>query len=104
MPPKLPPPHQLRALPPRRRQAVEEVVHQLEQLQKQNPIAFWEPYESARTPGFSPQRQYLASRAEIKAFFGGNGSGKTDIGTVDDIIQLVDADVLPPRLRQFKRW
>lgn len=97
-------PELLRQLAPSKRRALEEGLAEHAALKKANPIAFWHPYESARTPGYSPQLNYLKSRAWIKAFFGGNGSGKTDIGTVDDIIQLVDGDVLPPRLRQFKRW
>lgn len=66
------------------------------ELRKQNPLAFFDPYPK--------QQAYLASRAPVKAFFGGNGAGKTLIGTADNLIQVVDREVLPSHLLPFKRW
>jgi hypothetical protein len=40
----------------------------------------------------------------LKGFFGGNGAGKSWIGTLDDVIQLVDRDVVPKHLQEFKHW
>ena len=50
------------------------------------------------------QAQYHAAQTKIKAFIGGNRSGKTAAGVVDDIIQAVDAESLPPHLLPYKRW
>jgi hypothetical protein len=68
----------------------------LSALQQKNPLAFVRPYEK--------QRQFLAATEFKKAFFGGNGSGKTYIGLVDDLIQAVPKDFLPANLLQYKRW
>lgn len=65
--------------------------------------------EAKRNPlvGYLPHRKQHAfhtSGAQIKAFFGGNQSGKTTAGLIDDVVQAVDADALPDRLRIYKRW
>lgn len=97
--PKIPvlTPAQLEGLKPADRKEYLERAQRVAQMQRTNPLAFWEPYGHK-------QHDFLASRAWIKAFFGGNGSGKSAVGTVDDLIQLCDASVLPPHLRQYKRW
>jgi hypothetical protein len=46
----------------------------------------------------------LAAREPLKGFFGGNGAGKSWIGTLDDVIQLVDREVVPKHLQEFKHW
>lgn len=74
------------------------------ELVKTNPLINWEPYVSPRRPGFAPQHQYLAAKTRTKAFFGGNGSGKSDIGTIDDLIQLLDEGDVPPHLRVYKHF
>lgn len=64
---------------------------------------------SERNPlwGYIPhakQRTYHGIAAPVGAFVGGNRSGKSWGGTADDIIQVVDADSVPPHLIEFKRW
>lgn len=57
--------------------------------------------------GYWPHRKqhaFHASDDQIKAFFGGNQSGKTTAGLIDDIIQALDAADLPAHLRGYKRW
>lgn len=78
------------------RREAEALAAELIDLRESNPLQFFEPYPK--------QEQFLAAREWLKAFFGGNGAGKTAIGIVDDLIQLVDEDVLPDRLRRYKRW
>jgi hypothetical protein len=39
-----------------------------------------------------------------KLFLGGNRSGKTTCGIVDDLIQAVDREFVPPWLQPFKHW
>lgn len=52
------------------------------------------------------QKQLLfhAAGTKIKAFIAGNRSGKTVACVVDDIIQAVDRDALPPHLLPYKKW
>jgi hypothetical protein len=40
----------------------------------------------------------------LKAFLGGNRSGKTTVGIVDDLIQAIDHDAVPEHLKQYKLW
>lgn len=75
---------------------VQGLLRELAHLRESNPLQFWEPYPK--------QRGFLGSREPTKAFFGGNGSGKTACGVADDLIQLVDEGALPSHLKPFKRW
>lgn len=74
-----------------------EVAAALREFQREvanNPL--WTYFPHAKQATFHGIRSFLG------AFIGGNRSGKTFGGTADDVIQLVDRDVLPPHLRQFK--
>jgi hypothetical protein len=72
------------------------LLEDLEEKERTNPLVFFDPYPK--------QARFLESRAPIKAFFGGNGAGKSAIGTVDDIVQCLDRAAVPPHLLRFKRW
>lgn len=61
-----------------------------------NPLLNFQPHRKQHT--------FLSSRVPLKAFLGGNRSGKTTCGIVDDIIQAVDADILPVHLQRYKKW
>jgi len=63
---------------------------------KANPLLRYFPHDK--------QRPYHAYRRPIKMFVGGERSGKTVAGNLDDIIQAVDADIVPPHLLQYKIW
>jgi len=102
--PRLPTEAQLRRLPRAERERYVAAGAQWLELCKRHPLIPWEPYESKRKPGFFPQHEYLMAATEKKAFFGGNGSGKSDIGTVDDLIQLLDEEDVPQHLRQYKHF
>jgi phage terminase large subunit-like protein len=54
--------------------------------------------------GHSKQRVFHSSSQRIKGFMGGNRSGKTTAGILDDLIQAVDRDCVPQRLLPYKRW
>jgi phage terminase large subunit-like protein len=60
------------------------------------PIQFYKPHPK--------QALFHQSRSYIKAFLGGNQSGKTTAGVLDDLIQAVDRESLPEHLRPFKRF
>jgi phage terminase large subunit-like protein len=40
----------------------------------------------------------------IRAFFGGNRSGKTTAAILDTVIQVIPRDLVPEHLQSFKRW
>ncbi len=99
---------QLEKLPADRRAQAEALLAQLADLREENPLQFVHVCATdCGTPGCRPyakQASFLASQDFRKAFFGGNGAGKTEVGVIDDLIQLCDRAVLPERLARFKRW
>jgi hypothetical protein len=50
------------------------------------------------------QRAFYANRRAIRVFVGGERSGKTVAGNLDNIIQAVDRDVVPEHLLPYKIW
>lgn len=59
-------------------------------------------------PTFGPvhpkQMLFHEYRTRAKAFIGGNQSGKTTSGIVDDIVQAIDPELVPPHLAHIKRF
>ena len=86
----------LEALSPDERQLVTAQLAAYEQLIVQNPLLAFRPHPK--------QAGFMASREPLKAFLGGNRSGKTTCGIVDDLVQLCDRGALPEHLQQFKKW
>ena len=86
----------LAGLSPAERTAAEAALRELEALRRENPLVFYEPH--------GKQRAFHESRAPLRAFLGGNRSGKTTASIVDDLLQAVDRDVVPPHLQATKRW
>lgn len=58
--------------------------------------------------GYRPHRQQVVFHSPpfvpLRAFFGGNRSGKTTATMVDSIVQAVDRGLVPAHLQAFKRW
>lgn len=98
----------LASLPPAQREQVERAIAELAVQRETAPQHFIHVCSTdCGIPGCRPypqQAEFLAATEFWKAFFGGNGAGKSQIGIIDNIIQLVDEDCLPERLRQYKRW
>jgi phage terminase large subunit-like protein len=90
-------PEALAALPEADRAAVVEQLGWLEEAAKDNPLLVYGPHEKQAEFHRQPFRP-------LRAFFGGNRSGKTTAAMVDTIIQAVDRDALPAHLLPFKRW
>lgn len=86
----------LESLPPAKRAAVEARIAKLRQAYSDNPLYRFHPHLR--------QAEFMASRDPAKLFIGGNRSGKTTCGIVDDLIQAVDMSALPPWLRRYKHW
>jgi phage terminase large subunit-like protein len=87
----------LEALPPERQEEVRRELEALEKAFRENPLL-----------GYSPHSKQLAFHSPpfpaIRAFFGGNRSGKTTAAILDTLIQVLDDELVPDHLKAFKRW
>ena len=72
------------------RQALEELASQVER----NPLNTYFPHEK--------QAEFHEAREAVKAFIGGNRSGKSTAGVADDLIQALDRADVPEHLLKFK--
>lgn len=94
----------LERLPQHLREEAEEELKNLEAAIEQNPLI---RYNNPRLgPVHKKQIKFhemVAMGLPEVAYMGGNQSGKTTSGTVDDIIQCVDWDVVPEHLKRFKK-
>jgi phage terminase large subunit-like protein len=86
----------LEGLSPAERKEAEKLLAELQAKYEANPLLRYEPHEK--------QKEFHRARTYIKAFLGGNRSGKTTAGIVDDLIQAVDEDCLPDNLRPYKKF
>lgn len=84
------------ALPPEQRERARELLAEYEAALRQNPLLGYQPHEKQVT--------FHRSHEPLKAFLGGNRSGKTTAGILDDLIQAVDRDCLPEHLVAYKKW
>lgn len=89
-------PAALAKLPADERKKVEEDLARLSIATQTNPLLAYRPHVK--------QVHFHSSRKRVKAFFGGNRSGKTTAGIADDLIQAVDRSCLPEHLRKYKKW
>src|SRR5436190_17333130 len=87
---------QYESLSPAQRAEVDEALLDLARLAEANPLVRFIPH--------AKQATFLQSHDRVKAFLGGNRSGKTTCSIVDDIIQAVDGSCLPARLLPYKKW
>ena len=89
-------------LPPEERDKAVKAIKDLEHALKANPLLRY------NNPAFGPVHQkqmaFHGFTTRRKAFIGGNQSGKTTSGIIDDIIQGIDADMVPDHLKHFKRY
>jgi phage terminase large subunit-like protein len=83
-------------LSPEDQKAAAELLEVYEQEIRANPLLTYYPHDK--------QIVFHESREPLKAFLGGNRSGKTTAGILDDLIQAVDADCLPAHLLPYKKW
>lgn len=72
------------------------ILTEYEKALKHNPLLGYQPHPK--------QVSFHESREPLKAFLGGNRSGKTTAGILDDLIQCVDEGVLPDHLLRYKKW
>src|SRR5438105_4819397 len=86
----------LESLPASEQEEARKLLENLQAKYEANPLLGYEPHEK--------QLKFHKAQTYIKAFMGGNRSGKTTAGIVDDIIQAVDEDDVPEHLRPFKKF
>src|SRR5271166_3459152 len=86
----------LDGLSPAERREAEKLLADLQAKYEANPLLRYEPHPK--------QREFHNAKTYIKAFLGGNRSGKTTAGIVDDIIQAVDVGCLPEHLVPYKKF
>jgi hypothetical protein len=72
-------------------------MREIEQKLLRNPLLRYQPA--------SPRHATFHAAWEApKAFFGGNRAAKTTTSSADDLIQMTPDELLPPRLRPYKKW
>jgi len=75
--------------------AVQQEIAQISQALEANPLWGYRPHPK--------QYAFHAARTRLRCYFGGNRSGKTAGGGIDDIIQCIDLESVPDHLKRFKR-
>jgi phage terminase large subunit-like protein len=75
-----------------------------EELCETNPLWKFRPFGVKGTQKGAQIAFLQGGRAKIKLGIAGNQSGKTTIGVVDDIIQCLNPEAVPPWLLKFKYW
>lgn len=88
----------LRKLPKKQREEAEQLLRIYRHHAENNPLV------TTSVENYQKQHDFLKATELRKAFFGGNGAGKTFVGLLDDIIQAVPREFVPPHLLQYKRW
>ncbi len=73
-----------------------EVLADLKSQREANPLLGYFPHER--------QKPFHAAKTRIKGIIGGNRSGKSVAGAVDDLIQALPEDWVPEHLRAYKKW
>src|SRR5207244_2278398 len=86
----------LDALGPVEREEARKLLEALQQKYEANPLLRYEPHPK--------QKLFHATSVYTKVFYGGNRSGKTTAGIVDDIIQAIDREIVPSHLLGFKHY
>src|SRR5436305_373187 len=87
----------LEALSPADQELARRQLEALERAHRDNPLLGYHPHPKQvvfHSPPFPA----------IRAFFGGNRSGKTTAAVLDTIIQVIGRDLVPEHLLPYKRW
>src|ERR1044072_2024672 len=68
-----------------------EALNALDEIKEVDPLQLYEP-------AAEKHRRFHGAQTRIKAFLGGNQSGKSTTSIVDDLIQAVDRECVPERV------
>ncbi len=86
----------IRKLPKKEREEAELALQTFVRLAERNPLT------TVDLTRYRKQHDFLKAHNWLKAFFGGNGAGKTFVGLLDDVIQAIPREYIPPHLLQYK--
>jgi hypothetical protein len=82
---------------PAERKEIEAKLLRYKKALEENPLWKYRPHDQQR-------KFHEAAGVKIRALMGGNRSGKSHAGVMDDAIQCVDRDVVPPWLQPYKLY
>jgi phage terminase large subunit-like protein len=94
-------PAAIERLPEEQREQATALLASAEAMARANPLLV---YNAPTGKVHHKQLAFHESHAQLKAFLGGNRSGKTTAGVIDDLIQCVDRDIVPEHLRAYKKF
>jgi len=89
-------------VPADERESVDQLLAEYQRVCGRNPLWAFQPFGRAGTKEGAQIAFLNAGRVKIKMGAAGNQAGKTEIGVIDDIIQCVDREILPPWLAKYK--
>ena len=95
---------QLQKLSPLEKEKALEAIGVIDTFEGANPLYYYNHPVLSEKPPHWKQLGFHAMPQRFRAFFGGNQSGKTTAGLVDDIIQAVDEELVPDHLKFAKRY
>jgi hypothetical protein len=92
---------------PEQQEKIREQLEALERAFRDNPLLKYNNPQFGVT--HEKQLSFHAPRADgsfpsVRAFFGGNRSGKTTAAVLDTIVQVIPKELVPEHLLPFKRW
>ena len=87
----------LSKVPPELREEAEALAAELAGAAVKNPLLMFSPH-------CEEQGRFLAALSPVVAAFCGNQSGKSTIGAVKALTQLIPEDLVPEHLKQYRRW
>jgi phage terminase large subunit-like protein len=93
----------LSGLSPKDREEAEKLLAELDVMVSSNPLYAFKPHEP-NAEGKRPQLDFLAAVTKIVAAFCGNQSGKTTIGLVKALVQVLPRAFIPDHLQVFKQF
>lgn len=94
----------LSKLPPEKQQEAKLLLAAISKAVAANPLNAFKPHEPSPTDGKRQQLDFLAAVTKVVAAFCGNQSGKTTIGVVKVLIQVLPRELVPEHLLPFKQF
>lgn len=91
-------------LSPLEKEKVLEALGIIKDSKELNPLYYYNHPVLSERPVHWKQLIFHGMPFRERYFFGGNQSGKTTAGLVDDIIQAIDGDAVPDHLKFIKRY
>lgn len=90
-------------LPKEAQEEAKQILAELDSLVSANPLSIFKPH-SASADGRRFQLDFLAATTKTVAAFCGNQAGKTSIGVVKSLIQVLPREFVPDHLQPFKQF